>query len=165
MNCSKSEFPTRVTQGEDGCYRWQYLMNPRRNKHSLSIIGRVFLAMGVLSAVGLLIVGPPTHTMSVWAMPLMVLGLFLGLFLLITGGLYLQGDDPLPYAMDEEKVTTFTGKNKGPHFFSRMRRVRFLREHDAIRLGFGLTIYVPSEDYETVEAFLRAHLPKDADVR
>ncbi len=100
--------------------------------------------------------------MSDWAMPLMVLALFLGLFLLITGLLYLAGDDPLPYAMDEEQVTTFRSKVAGPHFFDRVRRVRFLPQYDAIRLGFGTTLYVPREDYAAVKAFIIEHLPESA---
>lgn len=159
-------FPLRVVQDSDGVYRWKYLMNPRRNKHAISVVGKVFLAMGGISAVVLRVIGSPNPTTtSDWTMPLMVLGMFLGIFLLVTGLLYLQGDDPLPYAMDEEQVTTFVGKNKGPHSFSRMRKVRFMPQHDAIRLGFGLTIYVPAEDFDTVKAFLLEHLPPDVNVR
>ena len=159
------EYPPRVTRGEDGVYRWSYPMNPRRNKHPLSVVGRVFFAMGALGAMGMFIAGPPTHTMSVWDMPLMVLGVFGGVFLLVTLLLYLQGDDRLAYAMDREGITTFRAKVAGPHLFSCVRRVRLMPQHDAIRLGFGVTIYVPSEDYEAVKAFILEHLPPSAHVR
>ena len=160
------EFPDRVTKCEDGVYRWKYRMNPRRNKHSLIIMGEVFLIMAILSTVALLIVGSPNPgKMSDWDFPLMVDALFLGMFLLIAGILFLVGDDPLPFSMDEEKVITYRAKTAGPHTFARMRRVRFLPQHDAIRLGFGATIYVPSQDYAAVKAFILAHLPPAADVR
>ena len=166
MYYDSKHFTARVVQGDDGVYRWVYLMNPRRNKHVLIIIGRVFLAIGGLSAVGMFIVGPPNPlTMSVWDMPLMVFSVFLGIFLLVTLLLYLQGDDRLAYAMDEESITTFRAKAAGPHTFRRMRRVRFIPQYDAIRLGFGLTVYVPAEDYDRVKAFILEHLPPDADVR
>lgn len=160
------EHPDRVVRGEDGVYRWAYRMNPRRNKHPLSIVGKVFFSMAAISAAGLLVVGSPNPgKMSDWAMPLMVIGLFLGVFLLVTGLLYLQGDDLLPYAMDEESITTFRAKGAGPHSFRRMRRVRLLPRYDAIRLGFGMTIYVPAEDYDMVKDFILEHLPEGADVR
>ena len=166
MEFNKNGFPTRVMQDSDGTWRWKYLMNPRRNKHPVSVVGKVFLIMGGISAVALRIIGSPNPTtMSDWDMPLMVLGVFGGIFLLVTGLLYLQGDDPLPYSMDEEQVTTYVGKNKGPHFFDRVRRVRLMPQHDAIRLGFGLTIYIPAEDYEAVKDFILAHLPEGVDVR
>ena len=159
-------FSTRVVQGDDGVYRWIYRMNPRRNKHPVSVIGKVFLFMSAIIVVGLLIVGSPNpNAMSVWEMPLMVLGVFLGVYLLVTLLLYLQGDDPLPFAMDEESITTYRAKGAGPHTFRHMRRVRFLPQYDAIRMGFGLTIYVPKEDYDMVKAFLLAHLPPHVDVR
>ena len=160
------EFPDRVTQGADGVFRWEYRMNPRRNKHALSIMAKVYGSMGGLSAVGLFIVGSPNPlTMSRWDMPLMVLGLFLGLFLLTAGILYLMGDDPIPFAMDEEKVITFRGKYSGTHTFGRVRRVRLLPRYDAIRLSLGVTLYVPPEDYDAVKAFLLEHLPQNADIR
>ena len=160
------EFPDRVTQGEDGVYRWKYRMNPRRNKHPLSVVGKVFFSMGCLSAAVLLVIGSPNPgKMSDWAMPLMVLGLFLGVFLLVTGLLYLQGDDVLTYAMDQEGVTTFRAKAAGPHTFRHMRRVRLLPQYDAILLGFGVTLYVPQEDYETVKDYILQRLPEGARVR
>lgn len=161
-----SAFTTRVTQDADGVYRWSYPMNPRRNKHPSLVIGKVFLFMGVLSAAVLLFVGSPNPAhMSDWAMPLMVLALFLSIFLLITGLLYLQGDDLIPYSMDEEKIITYRMKGSGIHTFAHMRRVRFMPQYDAIHLSFGATLYVPSEDYEAVKAFILAHLPPTADVR
>ena len=165
MYYDSKSFTARVLQGDDGVYRWVYKMNPRRNKHPLSIVGKVFLIMGGLGAIGMFIAGPPTHTMSVWDMPLMILALFLGIFLLVTLLLYLQGDDPLAYAMDEESITTFRAKVAGPHTFRHMRRVRFMPQYDAIRLGFGLTIYVPAEDYDMVKAFILERLPSKADIR
>ena len=160
------EFPDRVTRGEDGVYRWKYRMNPRRNKHSLIIMGEVFLIMAVLSTVALLIVGSPNPgKMSNWDMPLMVDALFLGMFLLIAGILFLVGDDPLPFSMDEEKIITYRSKTAGPHTFARMRKVKLLPQYDAIRLGLGVVLYIPPEDYEDVKSFLLAHLPPDADVR
>ena len=160
------EFPDRVTRGEDGVYRWKYRMNPRRNKHSLIIMGEVFLIMAVLSTVALLIVGSPNPgKMSDWDMPLMVDALFLGMFLLIAGILFLVGDDPLPFAMDEEKIVTYRSKTAGPHTFARMRKVKLLPQYDAIRLGLGVVLYVPGEDYEAVKAFILDRLPPDADVR
>ena len=142
------EFPDRVTRSADGVYRWAYRMNPRRNKHALSIMVKVYGSMGVLAAVGLLIVGSPNPmTMSRWDMPLMVLGLFLGLFLLTAGILYLMGDDPIPFAMDE------------------VRRVRLLPQYDAIRLELGVTLYIPPEDYDMVKAFLLEHLPQNVNIR
>ena len=160
------EFSERVTRGEDGVYRWKYRMNPRRNKHSLIIMGEVFLIMAVLSTVALLIVGSPNPgKMSDWDMPLMVDALFLGMFLLIAGILFLVGDDPLPFSMDEEKIITFRSKTAGPHTFARMRKVKLLPQYDAIRLGLGVVLYIPPEDYEDVKSFLLAHLPPDADVR
>ena len=159
-------FPDRVTRCDDGVYRWTYRMNPRRNKHIPFIMAKVYGSMGVLAAVGLLIVGSPNPmTMSRWDMPLMVLGLFLGLFLLTAGILYLMGDDPIPFAMDEEKVTTFQGKYSGPHTFSRVRRVRLLPQYDAIRLTLGVTLYIPPEDYDMVKAFLLEHLPQNVNIR
>lgn len=111
-------FPDRVTRCDDGVYRWTYRMNPRRNKHIPFIMAKVYGSMGFLAAAALLVVGSPNpQTMSDWAMPLMVLGVFLGLFLLTYGILYLMGDDPIPFAMDEKKVTTFRGKGAGPFFF------------------------------------------------
>ena len=166
MYYDSKQFTARVVQGDDGVYRWVYRMNPRRNKHPLSVVGKVFLAIGIVSAVVLRIVGAPNPlTMSDWDMPLMVLGLFLGIFLLVTVLLYLQGDDPLPFAMDEESITTYRAKVAGPHTFRSMRRVRLMPQYDAIRLGFGLTIYVPPEDYDLVKTFLLEHLPPEADVR
>lgn len=159
------QFPDRVTRGEDGVYRWKYRMNPRRNKHALILMGEVFLIMAALSTVGLLIVGPSRRDMSVWSLPLMVDALFLGMFLLIAGILFLVGDDPLPFSMDEEKIITYRSKTAGPHTFARMRKVKLLPEYDAIRLGLGVVLYIPPEDYEAVKAFLLAHLPPDADVR
>ena len=160
-----SHFPRRVTRNADGTYRWVYAMNPRRNKHVLIVTGKVFLAITAISAVGLLIVGAPNPmTMSPWDMPLMVAALFLGVYLLVTGLLYLQGDDLLPVDMDEEKIVTYRMKGSGIHTFAHMRRVRFLPQFDAIRLGFGATVYVPREDYETVKAFILDHLPPDAKV-
>ena len=160
------EFPDRVTRGEDGVYRWKYRMNPRRNKHSLIIMGEVFLIMAVLSTVALLIVGSPNPgKMSDWDMPLMVDALFLGTFLLIAGILFLVGDDPLPFSMDEEKIITYRSKTSGPHTFARMRKVKLLPQYDAIRLGLGVVLYIPPEDYEDVKAFILGHLPPDADVR
>ena len=41
MHYDIHEFPDRVTQGEDGVYRWKYRMNPRRNRHALIIMGEV----------------------------------------------------------------------------------------------------------------------------
>ncbi len=159
-------FQDRVTKGEDGVYRWTYRMNPRRNKYPLLIVGRVFVAMAAIRAIGLFIVGSPNPGhMADWEMPLMVTGIFLGVFLLVTGLLYLQGDDPLPFAMDEEAVTTFRAKGAGPHSFRRMRRVRFMPQHDAIRLGFGATIYVPAQDYDLVKAFILDHLPAETHIR
>ncbi len=166
MYYDRKAFSDRVILGEDGVYRWSYPMNPRRNKHPISIVGKVFFSMGTISAAVLLVVGSPNpNAMSDWAMPLMVLGLFLGIFLLVTFLLYLQGDDPIPYAMDEEKITTFRGKNAGPHTFGRMRRVHLLPQYDAIHLGFGLTIYVPDEDYDAVKTFILEHLPESAHIR
>ena len=160
------EFSERVTRGEDGVYRWKYRMNPRRNKHSLIIMGEVFLIMAVLSTVALLIVGSPNPgKMSDWDMPLMVDALFLGMFLLIAGILFLVGDDPLPFSMDEEKIITYRSKTAGPHTFERMRKVKLLPQYDAIRLGLGVVVYVPNEDYEEVKAFILAHLPPDAHIR
>lgn len=160
------EFPDRVTKCEDGVYRWKYRMNPRRNKHSLIIMGEVFLIMAILSTVALLIVGSPNPgKMSDWDFPLMVDALFLGMFLLIAGILFLVGDDPLPFSMDEEKIITYRSKTAGPHTFARMRKVKLLPQYDAIRLGLGVVLYIPPEDYEEVKAFLLAHLPPDADVR
>lgn len=161
-----NQFPDRVTRGSDGVYRWTYRMNPRRNKHPLSIIGKVFFSIAALSAAALLVIGSPNPlAMSDWAMPLMVLSLFLGLFLLTAAILYLMGDDPIPFAMDEEKVTTYRGKGAGPYSLSRVRRVRFLPQYDAIRLAFGKTLYVPKDDYAAVRAFLLEHLPADIDIR
>ncbi len=165
MHYDKSKFSERVTQGEDGVYRWVYKMNPRRNKHALIIMGEVFLIMAALSTVGLLIVGPPSRDMSPWDMPLMVDALFLGMFLLIAGILFLVGDDPLPFSMDEEKVITYRAKTAGPHTFARMRRVKLLPQYDAIRLGLGVVLYVPNQDYETVKAFILDRLPPTAQVR
>ncbi len=166
MYCDLKQFPDRVTRSEDGVYRWCYRMNPRRNKHPLSVVGKVFFSMGCLSAAVLLVIGSPNPgKMSDWAMPLMVLGLFLGVFLLTTGLLYLQGDDVLNYAMDEEGVTTFRAKAAGPHTFRHMRRVRLLPQYDAMRLAFGVTLYVPQEDYETVKDFILQRLPEKASVR
>ena len=166
MYYDSKQFTARVVQGDDGVYRWVYRMNPRRNKHPLSVVGKVFLAIGGVGAIGMFIAGPPNPlNMSVWDMPLMVLGLFLGVFLLVTVLLYLQGDDPLPFAMDEESITTYRAKVAGPHTFRSMRRVRLMPQYDAIRLGFGLTIYVPPEDYDLVKTFLLEHLPPEADVR
>ena len=159
------QFPDRVTRGEDGVYRWVYRMNPRRNKHSLIIMGEVFLIMAVLSTIALLIVGPPTRDLSPWSMPLMVSALLLGMFLLIAGILFLAGDDPLPFSMDEEKIITYRSKTAGPHTFERMRKVKLLPQYDAIRLGLGVVLYVPAEDYEDVKAFILDRLPSDADVR
>ncbi len=159
------DFPPRITRGEDGVYRWMYLMNPRRNKHLLIVIGQTILVMAVISVTGLFIAGAPSLGMSDWTMPMMILGMFLGMFLLIAAILYLMGDDPIPFAMDEEKVVTFRGKATGPHLFRRMRRVRFMPQHDAIRLAFGVTLYVPREDYGFVQAFILEHLPPDVRVR
>lgn len=160
------QFPDRVTRGEDGVYRWKYNMNPRRNKHALIIMGEVFLIMAVLSTVGLLIVGSPTPgRMGDWDLPLWVLGALLGTYLLIAGILYLVGDDPLPFSMDEEKIVTYRSKTAGPHTFARMRHVKLLPQYDAIRLGLGVVLYIPPEDYEDVKAFLLAHLPADVHVR
>lgn len=158
------QFPDRVTRGEDGVYRWKYLMNPRRNKHALIVMGQAFLMMAALSTVALLIVGPPSHTMSPWSMPLMVAGMFLGVYMLIVGILFLAGDDPLPFSMDEEKIITFRAKAAGPHLFRWVRRVKLLPQYDAIRLGFALTVYVPAEDYEAVKAFILDRLPPEARV-
>lgn len=165
MRYDLKQFPERVTKGEDGVYRWKYLMNPRRNKHVLIVVSEVFLAIAGLSTVGLLIAGSPRRDMSPFSMPLMVLGMLLGVFLLITGLLYLQGDDALPFAMDEESITTFRAKGAGPHTFGWMRHVKLLPQYDAIRLGLGVVLYIPSEDYEDVKAFILAHLPPDADIR
>ena len=159
-------FPLRVTKGEDGVYRWAYPMNPRTNKHPLSIMGKVFFSLAALSAAGLLIVGSPNPgKMSDWAMPLMVAGLMLGVFLLIAGLMYLGGDDMLPFAMDEEKIITYRSKTAGPHTFAHMRRVRFLPQYDGIRLALGVTLYVPHEDYEAVKTFILDRLPEGAKVR
>lgn len=159
-------FPDRVTRCDDGVYRWTYRMNPRRNKHIPFIMAKVYGSIGFLAAAALLVVGSPNpQTMSDWAMPLMVLGVFLGLFLLTYGILYLMGDDPIPFAMDEKKVTTFRGKGAGPFSFDRVRRVRFLLQHDAIRLAFGTVIYVPKEDYDAVRTFLLERLPPNVDIR
>ena len=95
------EFPDRVTQGEDGVYRWKYRMNPRRNRHALIIMGEVFLIMAILSTVGLLIVGPPSRDMSIWSMPLMVDALFLGMFLLIAGMLRYYKEADVEMTQDE----------------------------------------------------------------
>ena len=165
MHYDIHEFPDRVTQGEDGVYRWKYRMNPRRNKHVLRVVATVLSVMAALSTAALLIVGPPSHTMSPWSMPLMVDALFLGMFLLIAGILFLVGDDPLPFSMDQEKIITYRSKTAGPHTFARMRKVKLLPQYDAIRLGLGVVLYIPPEDYEEVKAFLLAHLPPDADVR
>ena len=166
MHCDIQQFPERVSRGNDGIYRWVYRMNPRRNRHPLSVIGKVFFSMGALSAAALLAIGSPNpDAASGWAMPLMVLGMFLGVFLLITGLLYLQGDDPLTYAMDEESVTTFRAKAAGPHTFRRMRRIKFMPRYDAIRLGFGLTVYVPREDYKMVKDYILERLPENAVIR
>ena len=166
MYCDLSQFSDRVVRGDDGVYRWRYRMNPRRNKHPLSVVGKVFFSMGCLSAAVLLVIGSPNPgKMSDWAMPLMVLGLFLGVFLLTTGLLYLQGDDILTYAMNEEGVTTFRAKAAGPHTFRHMRRVRLLPRYDAILLGFGVTLYVPQEDYEMVKNHILERLPEQARVR
>ena len=160
------QFPERVTKGEDGVYRWKYNMNPRRNKHALIIMGEVFLIMAVLSTVALLIVGSPSRgRMLDWEFPLMVDVLFLGMFLLIAGILFLVGDDPLPFSMDGEKIITYRSKTAGPHTFARMRKVKLLPQYDAIRLGLGVVLYVPAEDYEDVKAFILDHLPPDAQVR
>ena len=165
MQYDIKQFPDRVTQGVDGVYRWKYLMNPRRNRHALIVMGQAFLMMAALSTAALLIVGPPSHTMSPWSMPLMVAGMFLGVYMLIVGILFLAGDDPLPFSMDEEKIITYRSKTAGPHTFARMRKVKLLPQYDAIRLGLGVVLYIPPEDYEEVKAFLLAHLPPDADVR
>jgi|GEM_PF-6494304 len=166
MNYDAKLFSDRVTKGEDGVYRWIYRMNPRRNKHPVSVIGKALLAMAIPSALALFIVGSPMpRVMPDWEMPLMAIGLFLGMFLLITGLLYLQGDDPLAFAMDGEKVMTYRAKAAGPHVLGRVRRVRFMPQHDAIRLAFGVTLYVPKEDYGFVRAFLLEHLPRDVQVR
>lgn len=166
MYCDIKQFPDRVARGDDGVYRWVYRMNPRRNKHPLSVVGKVFFSIGCLSAAVLLVIGSPNPgKMSDWAMPLMVLGLFLGVFLLTTGLVYLQGDDPLTYAMDEESITTFRAKAAGPHTFRHMRRVRLMPQYDAIRLGFGLTIYIPREDYAMVTNYILERLPENARIR
>ena len=57
MYYDSKQYTARVVQGDDGVYRWVYRMNPRRNKHPLSVVGKVFLAMGIVSAVVLRIVG------------------------------------------------------------------------------------------------------------
>ena len=62
-------------------------------------------------------------------------------------------------------VATFRAKVAGPHAFSRMRKVRLMPRYDAIRLGFGLTIYIPADDYDMVKEFILARLPENADVR
>lgn len=166
MFYDKSQFPERVTRGEDGVYRWVYKMNPRRNKHALIIMGEVFLIMAALSTIVLLFVGSPgPGRMLDWAFPLMVDGLFLGTYLLIASILFLVGDDPLPFSMDEEKIITYRSKTAGPHTFARMRKVKLLPRYDAIRLGLGVVLYIPAEDYEAVKAFLLDRLPPDADVR
>lgn len=160
------DFSDRFTRGEDGVYRWVYRMNPRRNRHPLVIMAWVFLIMAALSTVVLLIVGSPNPgKMSDWDMPLMVDALFLGTYALIAAILFLVGDDPLPFAMDEEKVITYRSKTAGPHTFAHMRKVRFLPKYDAIRLGLGVILYVPAEDYETVKAFILERLPQTADIR
>ena len=160
------EFSERVTRGEDGVYRWHYPMNPRRNKYPLVIMGKVFFTIAALSAAGLLIVGSPNPgKMSDWAMPLMVIALYLGVFALVAGIMYLAGDDPMPFAMDEEKVTTFRAKTAGPHTFARVRRVRLLPEYDAIRLGLGVVLFIPPEDYDMVKSFILDRLPPTARVR
>ena len=160
------QFPDRVVKDQDGVYRWHYPMNPRRNKYPLVIMGKVFFTIAALSAAGLLIVGSPNPgKMSDWAMPLMVIALYLGVFALVAGIMFLAGDDPMPFAMDEEKVITYRGKTAGPHTFAGVRRVRLLPQYDAIRLGLGVVLYIPPEDYETVRSFILDRLPSTAQVR
>ena len=105
---SEQDFPPRVTLGEDGVYRWAYDMDMYGNRYLLSVLLKVFAAIGAAGYAFLLfLLGRDGRLNGRTA--LLALLPFLGFGALLTIGYYLaalimHGHYRLQFAMNEESI-------------------------------------------------------------
>ena len=152
-----SQFTDRVTLGEDGAYRWRYDLKKNGNSAPMETMVKVCAAIGVPIALIMLAMTWQFDPLQAALIALGFLVLMVGLPALVWK---LMPPDPM-FKMDETQIQAWPkGKTSGIHRFEGVRDVAFEPDLDRITLRWRvdrLEVYVPSEDYDFVREFIRAH--------
>lgn len=188
---AEQAFPTRVTLGEDGVYRWSYEMDMYRNHYLRNVLLKVTGVICLVCYLFLMFLFLNGHSLTP-GIALGALACFLGFMLLVLAGYYLaavimHGRYLLRFEMNEEAIMLVrnpstqammdtiarafgsgamrNAANSGLTFFKDVRGMKERRHYDAFNLRtlFGANqIWICPEDYEFVRDFVRDHIPQSA---
>ena len=157
------EFPNRVTQYDDGAYRWTYSLRKEGNaaprRTMVTICAAVFIPIALIMLV-------MTWQYGARDAVLCCLGLLAGGVGLPALIWKLAPPDP-SFKMTDEYIEAWPkGRGQNIHTFEGVRRVELEPALDRIRLKWvvsGLDVYVPREDYALVRDFILDHVPESAE--
>lgn len=183
---SVSQYPSRVTQGEDGAYRWSYDMDMYKNHYLLNVLLKVFGIIGLFCVGMMLFLFVQGHDLTL-RIALIILACYAGLMGLVAGGYYLaallmHGGYHLQFCMTEDEISLVRGElgrrvmdaaalltspanaaaASGVTRFKEVRGMKEHREYDAFNLRTlygGNQIWVPEQDYEFVRDYVLSRIP------
>lgn len=158
-----AEFPNRVTQYDDGAYRWTYDLRSEGNDAPrwtmVKICAAVFIPIALIMLVMTWQYGPLEAVL--YCLGLLAIGV--GLPALIW---HMAPPDP-SFKMTDEFIEAWPkGRGQNIHTYEGVRQVAIEPALDRIRLKWvvsGLDVYVPREDYALVRDFILDHVPGKAE--
>ncbi len=158
---SRQEFTPRVTRGEDGVYRWVYLISREQNRHGLRV---TLIVVGALCLL-LVIMGAMLDREAFVAI-LLSCGAAMLITLLVCRVFdrMASGGVRQPFELTEDHVRWVgTGRTDFVYSFRSLRAVRVLADEDIIEIRQLLgvmQVYVPHEDFGFVQDFILRRLPE-----
>ena len=161
MGMNPFEFPDRVEQFHDGQYCWSYDTRPRHHNdiflHWLKIAMLAALPFALVLLLILLPYRPVTGALC--AVGLLA---FVAMIQVLNWKVFYAR---LEFRMGEEEIETWPKPrhSTGIYPFKGVRRVRCVPDRDLIELKHrdaNIRVYVPQEDYELVQEFIRSRVPE-----
>lgn len=157
------EFPDRVEFFCDGKYCWTYDTRAHHNSDMFLHWLKVVLIATLPLTLGAVVAGLYSHPV----MGAVAGGGMLALMALIQAAIWKVFHHCLDYRMGEEEIEFWPKRRRddGLYRFGDARRVRCYPDKDLIVLKYtfeSLRVYIPREDYEFVQEYIRARTP-DAD--
>ena len=157
-------FPKRVTQGDDGAYRWTYDLKAHGNFAALRTMVGVCAAVAVPIALVMLVMTWGFGRAQAALTCLGLLALMVGLPALIW---WLSPPDP-SFRLAEAEIEAWPkGRNRNLHSLRDVKQVLLRPDIDRIPLRWavtGLHIYVPPEDFDLVLEHILARVPEGTEI-
>ena len=159
-------YPVRVTQQEDGTYRWKCIIGREYENRTYSISIKVFIGMAIAMLAFGAVMSFQYHD---WK-GLLIVAACVAVFLLIGVGVCLilksmPGGVSEIYWMTDTFIKVGSGKGSAAFDYKRAKKATFAINYIDLKgsLG-GPRIYLPEEDMPLVKGYIMSRLPGTAEI-